>query len=56
MYLDFTFLCHWDVLPLTRVDILVLILLWFVCFNGSRFASDVFERYANRVVYICANL
>uniref|UniRef100_A0A0E0LK15 Uncharacterized protein n=1 Tax=Oryza punctata TaxID=4537 RepID=A0A0E0LK15_ORYPU len=31
--------------PLTGVDIMVLILLWFICFNGSRFASDVFERY-----------
>ena len=30
---------------LTVADILVLILLWFVCFNGSRFATDVFERY-----------
>uniref|UniRef100_A0A0D9WYC8 Uncharacterized protein n=1 Tax=Leersia perrieri TaxID=77586 RepID=A0A0D9WYC8_9ORYZ len=30
--------------PLTGVDIMVLILLWFICFNGSRFASDVFER------------
>uniref|UniRef100_A0A0D3GQF6 Uncharacterized protein n=1 Tax=Oryza barthii TaxID=65489 RepID=A0A0D3GQF6_9ORYZ len=29
--------------PLTGVDIMVLILLWFICFNGSRFASDVFE-------------
>ncbi|WVZ62933.1 hypothetical protein U9M48_012623 [Paspalum notatum var. saurae] len=25
-------------------NILVLILLWFICFNGSRFATDVFER------------
>ncbi|EEE67093.1 hypothetical protein OsJ_24078 [Oryza sativa Japonica Group] len=24
-------------------NIMVLILLWFICFNGSRFASDVFE-------------
>uniref|UniRef100_A0A0D3GQF9 Transmembrane protein n=1 Tax=Oryza barthii TaxID=65489 RepID=A0A0D3GQF9_9ORYZ len=31
--------------PLTGVDIMVLILLWFICFNGSRFASDVFERF-----------
>ena len=40
--------CYWNVLPLTRVDILVLILLWFICFNGSRFATDVFERYPNK--------
>jgi hypothetical protein len=40
--------CYWIVLPLTRVDILVLILLWFICFNGSRFATDVFERYPNK--------
>uniref|UniRef100_A0A0E0HZW6 Uncharacterized protein n=1 Tax=Oryza nivara TaxID=4536 RepID=A0A0E0HZW6_ORYNI len=26
-------------------NIMVLILLWFICFNGSRFASDVFERW-----------
>ncbi|KAL5196596.1 hypothetical protein ABZP36_000108 [Zizania latifolia] len=25
-------------------NIMVLILLWFICFNGSRFANDVFER------------
>ncbi|OEL25001.1 hypothetical protein BAE44_0013980 [Dichanthelium oligosanthes] len=34
-------------------DILVLILLWFVCFNASRFATDVFERYLNRDLYSC---
>ena len=33
---------------LTVADILVLILLWFICFNGSRFATDVFERYPNK--------
>uniref|UniRef100_A0A0E0EAQ4 Uncharacterized protein n=1 Tax=Oryza meridionalis TaxID=40149 RepID=A0A0E0EAQ4_9ORYZ len=27
------------------MDIMVLILLWFICFNGSRFASDVFESH-----------
>uniref|UniRef100_A0A0E0LK14 Uncharacterized protein n=1 Tax=Oryza punctata TaxID=4537 RepID=A0A0E0LK14_ORYPU len=30
--------------PLTGADMMVLILLWFVCFNGSHFASDVFDR------------
>ncbi|ONM53176.1 hypothetical protein ZEAMMB73_Zm00001d019550 [Zea mays] len=55
MYLDFTFLCHWDVLPLTRVDILVLILLWFVCFNGSRFASDVFESHLKARIFQGSN-
>lgn len=33
---------------LTGEDMMVLILLWFVCFNGSRFASDVFDRYTSR--------
>ncbi|EEC81956.1 uncharacterized LOC4343114 [Oryza sativa Japonica Group] len=26
-------------------NMMVLILLWFVCFNGSRFASDVFDSH-----------
>ncbi|BAF21453.1 Os07g0446900 [Oryza sativa Japonica Group] len=30
---------------LTGEDMMVLILLWFVCFNGSRFASDVFDSH-----------
>nr|BAC10210.1 hypothetical protein [Oryza sativa Japonica Group]BAC16102.1 hypothetical protein [Oryza sativa Japonica Group] len=35
---------------LTGEDMMVLILLWFVCFNGSRFASDVFDHLKARII------
>uniref|UniRef100_A0A0E0HZW5 Uncharacterized protein n=1 Tax=Oryza nivara TaxID=4536 RepID=A0A0E0HZW5_ORYNI len=42
--LDWWERCLFSILfHLTPYYIMVLILLWFICFNGSRFASDVFE-------------
>ncbi|PWZ11228.1 hypothetical protein Zm00014a_020889 [Zea mays] len=38
-----------------RVDILVLILLWFICFNGSRFATDVYESHLKARIFQGAN-
>ncbi|AQK99571.1 hypothetical protein ZEAMMB73_Zm00001d012448 [Zea mays] len=37
------------------VDILVLILLWFICFNGSRFATDVYESHLKARIFQGAN-
>ncbi|EES01711.1 hypothetical protein BDA96_03G373000 [Sorghum bicolor] len=36
-------------------NILVLILLWFICFNGSRFATDVFESHLKARIFQCAD-
>uniref|UniRef100_K3ZZF5 Uncharacterized protein n=3 Tax=Setaria TaxID=4554 RepID=K3ZZF5_SETIT len=36
-------------------NILVLILLWFICFNGSRFATDVFESHLKARILQGAN-